>query len=205
MPRVHFWHNTRTWPRVHMFPFHPPLPAHGAAQQHAPVSVHMPLTPARGLAHAGTQRDKGEHRLQSRRGRAGRRGSFIDFKRRKTFSARPPRVPAPRRWPAGLRSRWPQWRRARAILWRTEERVIPESSPSLALPAVLPAPPRPYLRPGPHLQEGCCPPVLGQRWRTAGPRLQVPGCSWCSRDLHPTAIQWARSTGWDWAPGDPLL
>lgn len=31
------------------------------------------------------------------------RGPFIRFRRRKTFSARPPRAPAPRRWPAGRR------------------------------------------------------------------------------------------------------
>lgn len=179
-------------------------------------------TPARGLTDTGTQR--GQRRTQAAESpRASRRSSFIGFKKQKTFAARQPQVPAPRRWPAGRRSLWLQWRLVRAILWRTDDHVSPSSPTkvqprsrpsclSSSLPLILlPLEPlsalhRPYLHPGPLLREGCCPLVLEQKWGMEGQRLQIPGCGWCSPgDFHPREIQWARSTGWDQAPGGPQL
>lgn len=124
-------HATR--PRVHMLPawsFPPTAPGTQRGPTTHPRPCSHAATPARGFAHAGTQRgQKGAQVAESPR--AGRRGSFIGFKKQKTFSGRRPRVPAPRRWPAGRQSRWPQWRRAQAILWRTEDLVTPEVQPRL--------------------------------------------------------------------------
>lgn len=175
---------------------HPPGTRRGLAIRPHPGS--HAAAPAHGLAHAGTQR--GQRRAQDAESpRAGLCGSFIGFKKRKISLARRPRVPVPRRWPAGQRSRWLQWRLVQAILWKTEDHVTPpppKSSPGLPFftshppPSPLPVLPRSYLRPGPPWQEGCCPLVLEQRWGTEGQRQQIPDCGLCSPgDLHQRAIQ----------------
>lgn len=72
------------------------------APPHARVaSCRPPRSPTH--ARADTLETRGRHRGCSRVAPRWGRGPFIRFRRRKTFSARRPPAPAPRRWPAGRR------------------------------------------------------------------------------------------------------
>lgn len=136
-------HGTHPRPRAHPRPEPAPARVHSLAHLHARTR---------------TRRHTGARGVQPSRAAAGR-GPFIRFRRRKTFSARRPRAPAPRRWPAGRRSRWPRWRRAPATLRRTEDHVTCQPRPgrpsSPRLPPLLISPSPAPLVPPPWSSRSC--------------------------------------------------
>lgn len=123
-------HQQTASPRPHPQPWPRLLPAPGPASP-LRLSPHPPASPAHahGARTRGSRRRPSARahrrtcralspgpltapapthsRHGARRGESGcaasGRGPFIRFRRRKTFSARRPRAPAPRRWPAGRR------------------------------------------------------------------------------------------------------
>lgn len=82
-----------------MFPawsFPPTIPGTRRGPAIRPRPGSHAVAPAHGLAHAGIRWE--QRRAQGAESpRTGLRGSFIDFKKQKTFLARQPREPAPRR------------------------------------------------------------------------------------------------------------